>query len=145
MKKTKKDEVAVLTENIRKTLQKSCKGFIGKRVTPAGRRMMVKAMKEALNNIFPPTIILDVVLTPAMEENLMLTNFNKPPIKVKHGDLKRVGDSRYKSECPKCEDGILLVARNPKTLQLEAGDHCMLCGQAFIYTDITKMRRGEKA
>lgn len=72
--------------------------------------------------------------------NEIKRNYAMPPIEVKHSDLKRFGDSLYKSECPKCKDGLLLVGRNSKTLKLEARDVCVNCGRRFIYADIKKMR-----
>ena len=57
------------------------------------------------------------------------------PIKIKHSSLKRVGDSLFRSECPKCKDGILPVTRDQKTLKIIAEDYCLLCGQRFIYED----------
>ena len=62
---------------------------------------------------------------------------------VNHADLKREGDSAYKSTCPMCEEGMLLVYRNPATLVLEEHDRCIHCGQAFIYDDIDIMRSRE--
>lgn len=63
------------------------------------------------------------------------------PIELKHSSLKRVGDSVFKSECPKCKDGILPVTRDPKTLKIIAEDYCLLCGQHFIYEDFERIPR----
>lgn len=68
-------------------------------------------------------------------------NLLKPPIKVRHQDLERSGESPYRSKCPVCPKGILLVQRDQETFRLEKGDHCILCGQAIIYTDIQSLRR----
>jgi hypothetical protein len=72
-------------------------------------------------------------------------NVNKPPIRVRHADLVRsIPGSLYRSVCPACPAGALLVRRNPKTFALEAVDRCVACAQAFIYTDIDQLRSGEK-
>jgi DNA-directed RNA polymerase subunit RPC12/RpoP len=62
-------------------------------------------------------------------------NFQNTPIKIKHAELKRMHNSKYKSECPACEKGILLMMRN-KDSTLSSKDNCTACGQPFIYTDI---------
>jgi len=72
-------------------------------------------------------------------------NITKPPIQIRHADLKRSNDeSMYRSKCPSCPDGCLLVQRDPATCRLEAGDWCIACGQRFIYEDIEEMRAREK-
>lgn len=67
-------------------------------------------------------------------------NKNEPVREVRHADLTRVGDSAYRSECPACDEGILLVAREPNTFVLMELDHCIICAQRFRYTDIADMR-----
>lgn len=67
-------------------------------------------------------------------------NIKVLPIEVRHSDLIRISGSMYRSICPKCKEGTLLVYRNQDTLQLEEMDRCILCGQAFKYLDIEKMR-----
>jgi len=63
-------------------------------------------------------------------------NFNKPPIKVCQATLKKVNkESFYKSLCPVCEEGMLLMERHPETGKLLNKDYCVLCGQHFEYTD----------
>lgn len=70
-------------------------------------------------------------------------NVNKPPIRVRHADLTRsTPNSLYRSRCPACPDGDLLVRRNPKTFSLEEVDYCVACAQAFIYMDIAELRAG---
>lgn len=64
-------------------------------------------------------------------------NTNKPIIRVAHADLERWDDGPYKSKCPACEDGILLICRNQKSFCLERQDRCISCGQQFYYTDAT--------
>lgn len=72
------------------------------------------------------------------EERLIFVgiNLNKPVVNVKHKDLKRYGDSIFKSMCPECHRGLLLVSRDPKSLKLTRNDHCFLCGQHYYYTDL---------
>lgn len=65
------------------------------------------------------------------------------PIHVKHADLARSDDSMYRSTCPSCGDGMLMVARDHQTFLLLAEDRCILCGQTFVYDDIDKMRERE--
>lgn len=73
----------------------------------------------------------------------MLTNLREPPIRVRHADLTRAGDSFYKSLCPKCDEGTLLFRRDQRTLSLLAEDVCIHCGQYFIYEDIDRLRIDE--
>jgi len=63
----------------------------------------------------------------------------RKPIRLKHSSLRRVGDSMFKSECPKCREGTLPVTRDQKTLKVIAEDYCLLCGQRFIYTDFERI------
>ena len=60
-------------------------------------------------------------------------NFFQPTIRVFHHNLKREDEeSIYKSSCPICALGILLVGRDQKTLLLRDWDRCILCGQALV-------------
>ncbi len=69
-------------------------------------------------------------------------NLDKPLISVRHADLVRSSpDSLYRSVCPACPDGALLVRRNPVNAQIEAVDVCVACAQTFVYTDIDQLRR----
>lgn len=69
-------------------------------------------------------------------------NFEKPPIEVEHATLTCCGrPNQWKSDCPVCQKGVLLVGRDAETYVLEAEDICRFCGQRFIYTDIEDMRR----
>jgi hypothetical protein len=68
-------------------------------------------------------------------------NIGKPPLKVHHSDLERFSDSPYKSKCPVCKKGALLIRRHPKTFELIELDICIACGQSFIYLDIRTLRR----
>lgn len=64
-------------------------------------------------------------------------NLNNPPLEIKHADLTRLSeDSIYKSVCPKCSEGSLLLRRDSLTWFLRNYDNCILCGQHVIYTDI---------
>jgi uncharacterized protein (DUF983 family) len=68
-------------------------------------------------------------------------NIDKTPQGVNHADLERFGDeSDYRSKCPVCKEGILLVERDPVEGHLKAKDLCRTCGQRFIYIDIEQMR-----
>lgn len=73
-----------------------------------------------------------------------LKNLRNPVLVVKHSGLRRFSDSAYKSHCPKCTDGVLLVRRDPKTFRLEEDDFCVSCGQTFRYSDIDKLRAREE-
>ena len=77
---------------------------------------------------------------PSPEE--VLENHKLDPLVVKHSELTRVSDhSFYRSACPECEEGVLLVKRNPPpSLELQEDDHCIRCGRRFIYEDIKEMR-----
>lgn len=68
-------------------------------------------------------------------------NVGKSPVTVLHASLERVSpDSAFKSKCPCCPDGILLMRRNTKTMELDAIDFCVRCGQAVIYSDIDTLK-----
>lgn len=63
-------------------------------------------------------------------------NLRKDPVRVEHSSLERVtSDSPFKSRCPTCKKGILLVARDQKSLRLLREDACISCGQRYVYTD----------
>ena len=69
-------------------------------------------------------------------ERLSRVNFNKPMLVVRHSDLKRADDrSLYRSQCPKCKLGILMMHRTNSCL-LSIKDRCLLCGQEVRYTDV---------
>lgn len=80
------------------------------------------------------------------EENISTApaNLHADPIHVKHADLARSSDdSMYRSQCPACDEGTLLVYRDPKTFELLARDMCILCGQVVIYDDIEELKAAE--
>lgn len=62
-------------------------------------------------------------------------NLTEAPITLRHSKLKRSDEeSAFRSECPKCEDGILLMRRDPENgFRLMNIDVCTFCGQHFIY------------
>ncbi len=70
----------------------------------------------------------------------MIENISKPIIKVKHADLERISYSKYKSSCPICDEGVLVVKRHPETLEIESKDCCTNCGQRFEYTDYKNLK-----
>jgi hypothetical protein len=64
-----------------------------------------------------------------------MINYTKPCIDVRHTDLKRRGDSAYRSVCPVCEEGTLLVYRDQLTFRLVDIDRCVKCAQLVRYMD----------
>lgn len=65
-------------------------------------------------------------------------NLKKPPIEVKHSELERASDeSAYRSICPVCHEGVLLISRPIGVFKLRRDERCTLCGQTFWYTDDT--------
>lgn len=70
-------------------------------------------------------------------------NIDKEPIPIKHSSLKRTDDSIYRSVCPECKEGVLLVGRDLETFKLSEVDRCISCAQQFIYTDIQELRNFE--
>lgn len=72
-----------------------------------------------------------------------LKNAEEPEISVRHADLTRFGESAYKSKCPCCKEGILLVGRDQKTLDLLEYDRCVVCAQLIRYSDIEELREKE--
>lgn len=77
-------------------------------------------------------------------KDLAAKNVREPVLEIPHAELERIGDSPYRSRCPKCHKGILMVRRNQETFVLEELDRCLLCGQAVRYLDIEMMREREK-
>jgi hypothetical protein len=63
-------------------------------------------------------------------------NLDKPVLHIRHTELKRASeDSFFRSMCPVCENGVLLVSREPKMLNLARFDICISCGQRVEYLD----------
>ena len=71
-------------------------------------------------------------------------NIKAPIYEVPHTALSRYGDSMYKSICPSCRIGLLLVNRDKDTFELQEYDRCLLCGQQIRYTDIQDLRKKDK-
>jgi len=68
-------------------------------------------------------------------DELVGSNANAPLVFVRHGELDRTDGSKYRSTCPKCKLGTLLVQRDSITTDILRKDRCLLCGQRVIYTD----------
>ncbi len=63
-------------------------------------------------------------------------NLNQPPVYVRHAELERYSEeSDYRSVCPTCKKGLLLVRRDHETLELTAVDNCTRCAQTVVYED----------
>ena len=63
-------------------------------------------------------------------------NLNAPPIYVLHAELTRyTEDSAYRSRCPVCKAGVLMVNRDQRTLELLRVDRCTYCAQTVVYED----------
>jgi len=63
-------------------------------------------------------------------------NIGKPPVRVRHSELERASsESMFRSWCPVCQKGLLLVGRDQETLELTRVDRCTTCGQLFVYED----------
>jgi hypothetical protein len=61
---------------------------------------------------------------------------SKIHIRVVHAELERADeDSAYRSVCPVCKTGLLLIHRDKETFKLVRSDICIQCGQGFYYTD----------
>ena len=77
-------------------------------------------------------------------EKLTGTNLYNNAVLVKHAELERAdNNSMFRSICPVCKIGTLLVQRDQTTLKLLPQDRCLLCGQMVVYTDIDELK--EKA
>lgn len=64
------------------------------------------------------------------------SKLDAPPIEVRHSLLSRATtESAYRSVCPSCHHGILLVRRDELTMKLQRDDRCISCGQAVRYLD----------
>ena len=76
-----------------------------------------------------------------MHEKLAGCNLHQPSVIVEHKNLERYSDnSIFKSICPKCKVGVLLVSRDTVTFELLDHDRCLLCGQLYIYSDINYLK-----
>ncbi len=72
-------------------------------------------------------------------------HIHAPALPVHHQDLVRVGDSAHKSECPRCDGGVLPMQRLAHNHLLLNTDRCLLCGQAVVYTDVPNAARFDLA
>jgi hypothetical protein len=71
----------------------------------------------------------------------MAATFGKDPLHVKHSELRRVGESAFRSACPECGIGILLMKREEKDdFRLSEADICISCARQFVYDDIDQVR-----
>lgn len=71
-----------------------------------------------------------------------MNNIEEAIIEVEHAKLERYSeDSLFKSKCPVCDDGVLLLRRHPETFILVEYDACILCGQHVCYTDIDELNK----
>ena len=77
---------------------------------------------------------------PQQPEGKMPMNLEAEPRHVQHAALPRADDSLWRSECPVCADGLLLVRRSGWNGVLQAEDNCIACGQRVVYDDIAAMR-----
>lgn len=58
-----------------------------------------------------------------------------------HKNLKRISDdSAYKSACPFCAHGTLMMVRDFYSGKLLAKDACLYCGQNVTYIDINELQ-----
>jgi hypothetical protein len=62
-------------------------------------------------------------------------NLSKPVWRLHHAALRRTGESLFRSACPACGKGMLLVRREPVTFRLARFDVCVACGQRVEYLD----------
>ena len=63
-------------------------------------------------------------------------NLDKKTRLISHASLERVSDdNKFRSWCPVCNQGILLVSRDPSLTSVSRRDRCTMCGQAFLYED----------
>ena len=67
-----------------------------------------------------------------------LLNRIKDPVELFHSRIVRHDpeNSKYKSCCPFCETGVLLMQRNQESLKLLAEDSCNVCGRRVKYMDL---------
>jgi hypothetical protein len=64
-------------------------------------------------------------------------NKDAEPLTVVHADLERAGGgSPFRSKCPKCPSGLLLIMRD-RAGTLVREDACVACAQRVVYLDET--------
>ena len=74
------------------------------------------------------------------QKSKLMANYGQKAISLYHADLSPFEKGTWKSECPVCEDGLLLVGRDKNTTELEELDRCCRCAQEVRYADILTMR-----
>lgn len=62
-------------------------------------------------------------------------NRDSPVLSLLHSSLRRSDDGAFKSECPVCEGGVLLVNRHYRLRSITSLDRCVSCGQRVVYLD----------
>jgi len=93
----------------------------------------------ALDKQSPDGFSFDTVVMCAIERALPRAvgyAQDRPVIRVRHASLERTGDSPFRSRCPECHRGVLMVYRTqeePYALRRE--DCCVWCAQRFYYLD----------
>ena len=76
------------------------------------------------------------------DQCLIGKNIKAPVKKVKYSALSRADQGGYKSICPECGKGLLLMIRDPnRGFKLKAEDYCVLCGQRYEYMDIDELNK----
>ncbi len=69
-----------------------------------------------------------------------LMNAEAPLLEVRHAQLERTSEETvFKSKCPACSDGVLLVGRDGETFLLLERDYCIVCAQSVRYLDIDEL------
>ena len=98
-------------------------------------KKILKAVWQAVMSWIPysPQWVWQRGYKTAIKE-LTLLNKDRAVEYVDHQDLERVGDSAFKSECPFCNHGILLMRRDDQ-FRLLKFDSCCLCAQKVYYND----------
>lgn len=90
-------------------------------------------------------VLRNFVKSKNMKPITLPSNLGKTTIPVYHSRLCRAyDDSAYKSLCPCCENGLLLVYREKESpYKLKKDDMCICCGQTFSYLDIDILNKQE--
>ena len=77
--------------------------------------------------------------------NKIPENLNAPVIEICQLELECLSEnSIYKTICPVCKKGLLLINRDQESLELMEYDRCVLCGQQVRYLDIEILRKRER-
>lgn len=64
-------------------------------------------------------------------------NMNAEPLRVCHAELQpfRDTESPFRKLCPVCQEGALMVYRDPASMMLSSVDRCTHCAQMIVYSD----------